>query len=327
LIIDFHNHFYPEEYIRELNSGEGYARVTADSQGRDLIEYVGDYNVVVGPHIKLEDRLVAMDKYGIDMQVLSLTTPGVEREKARRGIKLAKLANDEFGAITEKYPDRFCALVSLPVQDPEASVDELDRAVRDRGLRGVMLFSNANGKPLDSKELVPIYEKAAKLDVPLFIHPTSPINASEMYDYRLVPIIGFTVDTSLALLRLVFSGILERLPNLKIVVAHTGGVFPYLRGRIEIGYEAYPECRMNISAPPSVYFKKNVWVDTVCYDPDVLMSTYSFLGHEKILLGTDYPHQISDMENAVIRVKKLNIGDMEKVRILGENASKLLKLK
>ena len=267
-----------------------------------------------------------MDKYGIDMQVLSLTTPGVEREKTRRGIKLARLANDGFGAIAEKYPDRFCALASLPVQDPQASVDELDRAVRDRGLRGVMLFSNANGKPLDSKELIPIYEKAAKLDVPLFIHPTSPINASAMEEYRLVPIIGFTVDTSLALLRLIFSGILERLPNLKIVVAHTGGVFPYLRGRIEIGYNAYAECRVNISSPPSVYFKKNVWVDTVCYDPDVLMSTYSFLGHEKILLGTDYPHQISDIENAVNRVKKLGIGDIEKAQILGENASMLLKL-
>ena len=327
MIVDFHNHFYPEEYIRELNSGEGYARVTTDSQGRELIEYTGDYNIVVGPHIKLEDRLVAMDKYGIDMQVLSLTTPGVEREKSPRGIKLARLANDGFGAITEKFPDRFRALASLPVQDPEASVDELDRAVRDRGLRGVMLFSNANGKPLDSKELIPIYEKAAKLDVPLFIHPTSPINASAMEDYRLVPIIGFTLDTSLALLRLVFSGILERLPNLKIVVAHTGGVFPYIRGRIEIGYNAYPECRVNIPNPPSAYFRKNVWVDTVCYDPDVLMSTYSFLGHEKILLGTDYPHQISDMENAVNRVKKLKIGDTEKVKILGENASTLLKLK
>jgi len=326
LIIDFHNHFYPEEYIRELNSGEGYARVTTDQQGRELIEYTGDYNVVVGPHVKLEDRLNAMNKYGIDMQVLSLTTPGVEREKASRGIKLARLANDGFGAITEKYPDRFRALASLPVQDPEASVDELDRAVRDCGLSGVMLFSNANGKPLDSQELIPIYEKAAKLDVPLFIHPTSPINASAMEDYRLVPIIGFTVDTSLALLRLVFSGILERLPNLKIVVAHTGGVFPYLRGRIEIGYNAYPECRVNIPSPPSVYFKKNVWVDTVCYDPNVLMSTYSFLGYEKILLGTDYPHQISDMENAVRRVKKLGIADMEKVRILGENAEILLKI-
>ena len=326
MIIDFHNHFYPEGYVRELNSGDGYARVSTDGQGREIIEYTGDYNVVVGPHIRLEERLEAMAKYGIDLEVLSLTTPGVEREVPARGIKLAKTANDGFAKICEKYPGKFRALVSLPVQDPGASVDELDRGVRDLGLRGVMLFSNANGKPLDSKELIPIYEKAAELDVPLFIHPTSPLNDRAMEDYRLVPIMGFTVDTSLALFRLVFSGILEHIPNLKVVVAHTGGVFPYLRGRIEIGYNAYQECRVNISSPPSFFFKRNVWVDTVCYDRDLLKSTYSFLGPDKILLGTDFPHQISDMANAVERVKGLDIGDREKGMILGENSSRLLKL-
>ena len=326
MIIDFHNHFYPEGYVRELNSGDGYARVSTDSRGREIIEYTGDYNVVVGPHVKLEDRLKAMEKYGIDLEVLSLTTPGVEREAPARGIKLAKLANDGFGSICEKYPEKFRALASLPLQDPGASVDELDRAVGELGLKGVMLFSNVNGRPLDSKELIPIYEKAAKLDVPLFIHPTSPLNDQAMDDYRLVPIMGFTVDTALALFRLVFSGILERLPNLKIVVAHTGGVFPYLRGRIEIGYNAYPECRVNISSPPSFYFRRNVWVDTVCYDKDLLMSTYSFLGPDRILLGTDFPHQISDMANAVGRIKSLEIDDQEKRKILGDNTSRLLKL-
>jgi aminocarboxymuconate-semialdehyde decarboxylase len=326
LIIDFHNHFYPESYIRELNSSDGYARVSVDTQGRELIEYTGDYNVVVGPHVRLEDRIKEMEKYGIDLQVLSLTTPGVERETPSRGIKLARAANDGFGSICEKYPDQFRALVALPLQDPEAAVDELDRGVRDLGLKGVMLFSNVNGKPLDSKEFIPVYEKAAKLGVPLFIHPTSPINALAMEDYRLVPIIGFTVDTALALFRLVFSGILERIPNLKIVVAHTGGVFPYLRGRIEIGYNAYPECKENISKPPSFYFKRNVWVDTVCYDKDLLMSTCSFLGPDRILLGTDFPHQISDMEKAVDRVKSLEINDTEKEKILGGNSSQLLQL-
>lgn len=326
MIIDFHNHFYPEGYVRELNSGNGYARVSTNAEGREIIEYSGDYNIVVGPHIKLEDRLRAMDRLGIDLEVLSLTTPGVEREVPERGVKLATLANDGFETICEKFPDRFRALAALPLQDPGSSVDELERAVQDLGLVGVMLFSNANGKPLDSKELVPIYERAAKLDVPLFIHPTSPINSQAMQDYRLVPILGFTVDTSLALLRLVFSGILERIPNLKIVVAHTGGIFPYLRGRIETGYNNYPECRINIPSPPSVYFKRNIWVDTVCYDRDVLMSTYTFLGPHRILLGTDFPHQISDMEQAVGRITGLQIPNEEKEKILGGNSVKLLKL-
>ena len=186
-----------------------------------------------------------------------------------------------------------------------------------------MIFSNVNGKMLDSREFFPLYEKAEKLGVPIFVHPTSPLNSSGMDQYRLVPIMGFGVDTSLAILRLVFSGVLERLPNLKLVSTHTGGVYPYLRGRIEAAYHAYPESRVNIPKPPSSYLKK-VWLDTVCYDSDVLRSSYSFVGGDKMLLGTDFPHQISDIEHAVQRVKQLGLDRSEEEKILGGNALKLL---
>ncbi|MCW3991723.1 MAG: amidohydrolase family protein, partial [Candidatus Bathyarchaeota archaeon] len=136
LIIDFHNHFYPRAYIDELKEGKGYASVSRDEAGRLLIHYIGDYNIVVGPHINLEERLEAMDRHGVDMQVLTLTTPVVEREAPQRGIRLAELANDGFGEIVDKYPDRFTALAALPLQEPEAAAVELDRAVEERGLRG-----------------------------------------------------------------------------------------------------------------------------------------------------------------------------------------------
>jgi aminocarboxymuconate-semialdehyde decarboxylase len=325
LIVDFHNHFYPKAYIEELKSGKGYASVLKDEKGRLLIEYAGDYNVVVGPHINLEDRIKAMQKHEIDLQVLTLTTPSVEREALTRGIRLAQLANDGFGEIVEKQPDRFAALAALPLQDPEAAATELERAVRERGLSGATLMSNANNHPLDSEKLMPIYEKAAKLDVPLFIHPTSPLNHTAMDDYRLVPLLGFGVDTALAVLRLVFSGVMKRVPNLKLVAAHLGGVFPYLRGRIETGFNAYPECKANISEPPSHYLKK-IWMDSLCYDQDILMSSLAYSGADKILMGTDFPHQITDIEKAVQRIRQLNVSDGEKQKILGENAAKLLKL-
>lgn len=329
-VIDFHSHFYPASYIRELKqaSPEDYGRVTVDREGREIIRYAGDYNVVVGPHVKLEERLTAMKKNGIDMQVLSLTTPGVERENdPERGIKLAKLANDEFGDISERHREKFCALASLPMQDPRAAKEELRRSVEDRGLKGGMLFSNANGVALDSENFLPIYAEAERLGVPLFLHPTTPINYSKaLEDYRLVPIIGFTFDTALALLRLVFSGVFEKLPRLKIVIAHTGGVFPQLRGRIDIAYRAYPECRVNISKAPAEYLKKNVWIDTVCYDRDVFLSSYAFSGPERVVLGTDFPHQISDIERSVSRIKELDIGEEERMLIFSENARKLLKL-
>jgi predicted TIM-barrel fold metal-dependent hydrolase len=237
-VIDFHNHFYPKGYVEELKKKKGYASIIADSNGRLIAKYTGDYNIVVGPHLVLEDRLRDMKKHGIDMQVLTLTTPGVERESVEQGTRLAKITNDEYGDITERHRDSFTALATLPMQDPAASVEELERAVKDRGLRGAMIFSNVNGQPLDSGQFIPIYEKAASLGVPIFVHPTSPVNTSHMEDYRLVPILGFGVDTALAIFRIVFSGVMEKIPNLKLVATHTGGVFPYLRGRAEIGYHA-----------------------------------------------------------------------------------------
>lgn len=325
MIIDFHNHFYPKAYLDELKRMKGYASVETDSQGKLLIRYAGDYNIIVGPHIHLEDRLKAMNRCHMDMQVLTLTTPGVEREDPKRGIRLAESTNDEFGQIVEKHPNQFAALATLPLQEPDAAADELERAVKECGLKGAMLLSNVNDEPLDSKRFIPIYEKAAKLDVPLHIHPTSPINHAAMDDYRLVPILGFGVDTTLAVLRLVFSGILERLPGLRLVASHLGGVFPYLRGRIDTGFQAYPECKVNISKPPSDYLRQ-IWMDSLCYDHDVLMSTYAFSGAEKIVLGSDFPHQIADLENAVARIKQMKIGDDQKEKILGGNAARLLKL-
>ncbi|UCH56802.1 MAG: amidohydrolase [Candidatus Bathyarchaeota archaeon] len=323
--IDMHNHFYPKAYLDELEMARGYARVERDSLGRLLIHYEGDYNIVVGPHVSIEERLEAMDRYGIDVHVLTLTTPSVERETPARGISLAQLANDGFAEIVEKQPDRFQALAALPLQAPGAAAEELERAVRDLGLRGGTLMTNVGGKPLDLEEFNPVYQAAAKLDVPLFLHPTSPINSGAMGEYRLVPILGFGVDTSLAVLRLVFSGTLKRHPDLKLVASHLGGVFPYLRGRLETGFRAYPECKAHISEPPSVYLKR-IWVDSIIYDEDVLRSTLAFSGVEKVVLGSDHPHQIGDMASCVGRITDLDISEEDKERILWRNAAELLKL-
>ena len=325
LIIDFHSHFYPKAYLDGLKESRGHAKMETGPQGEVLLRYAGDYNVVVGGHVNLDDRVRAMTKSAVDMQVITLTTPGVDREDPELGLKLARLTNDAYGDIMERLPEKFVALATLPMQDPEAAADELERAVKDRGLRGAMVFSNAAGASIDGARFLQVYEKAVKLDVPIFIHPTSPLNTIGMEDYRLVPIMGFGVDTSLAILRLVFSGVLERLPGLKLVATHTGGVFPYLRGRIEAAYRAYPETRARIARPPSEYFRR-IWLDTVCYDSDVLGSSLAFWGPKKMVMGSDYPHQIGDLENCVRRVKALQIEGDGEAGILGGNAAKLLKL-
>lgn len=323
--IDVHNHFYPKAYLDELSKAGVYAKVERDDKGRLLINYEGDYNIVVGPHIDIRARLEAMDRCGIDIHVLTLTTPSVEREVPEVGVRLARLANDGFSKIIEEYPERFKAFAALPLQAPEAAAHELERAVVELGLSGGTLMTNVAKKPLDLDEFFPVYEKAVKLDVPLFLHPTSPINSEAMGGWRLVPILGFGVDTSLAVLRLVFSGLLERLPRLKIIASHLGGVYPYLRGRIETGFEAYPECKANISEPPSVYLRR-IWTDSIIYDENVLMSTLAFSGAEKVVLGSDHPHQIGDMVRCVGRIEGLEISREDKEKMLWKNAASLLKL-
>lgn len=325
MTIDFHNHFYPKVYLDGLKDSSKYAKIGKNGAGELIVEYSGDYNIVVGGHVDLAERLRTMHRYGVDMQVLTLTTPGVEREESEVGVRLARATNDAYSDIMEKYPNDFVALATLPMQDPVAAVEEFERAVKERGLRGAMVFSNVLGKPIDSEEFFPVFEKATTLDVPIFVHPTSPMNTRGMEDYRLVPIMGFGVDTSLAILRLVLSGTMERLPGLKLVATHTGGVFPYLRGRVEAAYRAYPETRASIPKPPSEYFKR-IWLDTVCYNPDVLASSLAFWGPDKLVMGSDYPHQIGDIENCVGRVKQLKVEEEQLEKILGGNAAKLLKL-
>ncbi|MCX8168654.1 MAG: amidohydrolase [Candidatus Methanomethylicia archaeon] len=326
MIIDIHNHFYPLEYLNCLKEYGKNISVLYDHYGRMIINYKGDYNVVVKSHIDIIERLKVMDKFKIDLQILTLTTPGIDFEDIDFSVKLARVVNDSFSKIIEKFPDRFTALAVLPMQIPELAIEELKRAIVDLGLNGVIIFSNVNGKPIDYKDFLRIYEEIERLDVPIFIHPTSPLNLNFMDDYRIVPMFGFPIDTSLAVLRLILSGVLEKFSSLKIVVAHAGGVLPYLIGRIDKCFNMYPESKYNVSKLPSYYLKKNVYVDSICYDQKILEFVFRILGSNRIMLGTDYPHQITDIENAVERIIKLDISNTEKENILGLNALKLFKI-
>lgn len=287
--------------------------------------YAGDYNIIVSGHRSPETRIKAMDAAGVDMQVLTLTTPGVHIETRSRGVALASLVNDAFADIVSRYPSRFVALAALPLQDAPASVRELERAVTQLGLRGATLFTNVNGGPLDALELWPLYEKAVELDVPLFLHPTSPVGVEGMEAYRLAPLVGFPLDTTLAITRLVFSGVLERWPELKVVLSHLGGAVPYLAERIDRGFKAYPECQSNLSRPPSQIFKQ-LYMDTVAFLPQALLFALDFAGADRLVLGSDYPHQIGDLPGSVRAIEALPIADEDRDKILGQNAARLLKL-
>ena len=324
-IIDFHNHFYPPEYVEAIKSGPSNVKVTMDSEHNPLLHYPGDYNILVPGHRDIDFRTEVLRSAGVDKQILTFTTPGVHIESPARSVELARMVNDGFADVVEKHGGRFAALATLPLNDPAASTAELERAFNDLGFRGAALFSNVNGIALSDRRFWPLYEKANRLHAVFFIHPSWPVGVEAMTDYRLMPLIGFTYDTTLAAAKLVFSGVIEQFPKIKWVLAHLGGAIPYLAERLDRGYFAFRECREHIRKPPSEYLKE-FYFDTVNFDPRALRLAIDFAGTDHLVAGSDYPHQIGSLEKMISSIKGLNLSEKENAGILGENAAQLLGL-
>lgn len=323
IIIDFHNHFYPKEYIEALQTGPSNIKVTYDENNNPLLHYPGDYNILVPSHRDIDFREQAIKKAGIDKQILTFTTPGTQIESPERSVELAKIVNDGFARIKDECSERFTALATLPLNNPESSVIELERAFNDLGFKGVMVFSNINGIALSDRRFWLLYEKANDLNAVFYIHPNFPVGVEAMTEYWLMPLIGFTFDTTLAAAKLVFSGVVEKFPGIRWVLAHLGGAIPYLAERLDRGYFAFKECREHISKPPSEYLKE-FYYDTVNFDLKALQLAIDFAGADHLVAGSDYPHQIGSLEKMVDSIGKLNISSGEKAGIFGENASHLL---
>ena len=324
-IIDFHNHFYPAEYLEAIQSGPSNVEISMDAEGNPLLHYPGDYNIVVPGHRDIDFRTAVLEKAGIDTQVLSFTTPGVHIESPQRAVELARMVNDSFARIVAEKGGRFAALATLPLNDPAASVTELDRVLSELGLRGATLHSNVNGVALSDERFWPLYERANASQAVFDIHPSFPVGVEAMTDYWLMPLIGFTFDTTLAAAKLVFSGVVERFPDISWKLGHLGGAIPYLAERLDRGYFAFKECRENIRKPPSEYLK-NFYYDTVNFDVRALQFALDFAGQDHLVAGSDYPHQIGSLEKMVESIAALDIPADAKEAIYGGNAARLLRL-
>ena len=323
-IIDFHNHYYPPAYLDALRSGSSAVRVTIDSEGNPLLHYPGDYNVAVRGHRDIDYREQVLIEHGVDTQVLTLTTPGTHVESPATAVHLAQIVNDAFAEVVRNKKGRFTALATLPLNDPAASVNELERASRELGFPGAMLFSNVNGVALSDERYWPLWEAADHLGAVLYIHPTSPVGVEAMQEYWLMPLAGFLFDTTLAAAKIVFSGVAARFPRIRWVLCHLGGVIPYMAERLDRGFEAFPECRAHIDAKPSDFLRR-FYYDTVNFDPKALQLAIEFAGIDHILAGSDYPHQIGSIPKMLDSIRRLEISDADRAAILGSNASQLLK--
>ncbi len=325
-IIDFHNHYYPPEYLKRLQNEPSAVRVTIDADGNPCLHYPGDYNVCVPGHRDVAYRAGVLKEHGVDTQVISLTTPGTHVETRETAISLARLVNDAFADAAAKYPGRYVPLATLPLNDPAASLAEFKRTAGDLRFPGATLFSNVNGTPLYDKRFWPIYEAANERGAVFFIHPTHPVGVEAMLDYWLMPLVGFLMDTTLAAAGLVFAGVPKQFPRIKWVLGHLGGAIPYLAERLDRGYEAFPDCRVNINRKPSEYLKEHFYFDTVNFDPHAIKLAISFAGAGHVLAGSDYPHQIGSIPKMLDVLRKLDVSEQDHAAILGGNAARILGL-
>ncbi|MGH8699044.1 MAG: amidohydrolase family protein, partial [Burkholderiales bacterium] len=197
--------------------------------------------------------------------------------------------------------------------------------VRELGLRGAMLFSNVSGVALADPRFWPLLEAADALETVLYVHPTNPVGVEAMTDYWLMPLVGFPFDTTLAAAKLVFSGVMERFPRVRWVFGHLGGAIPYVAERLDRGYEAFRECREHIGRPPSEYLKR-CYYDTVNFDPGALRLALAFAGPDRLLAGSDYPHQIGSLRRMVDSIEQLEVAAEVRAAVLGGNARRLLGL-
>lgn len=325
-VVDIHAHFVPEGYLR-LIEAEGRAHgLTLRPSPEGLLIMIGQ--VPIGPitpaYYDLERRLRAMDAQGVTIHALSLMPPMVYWADAGLGLRLARLVNDAIAEAVRARPDRLVGLATLPLQAPAAAVTEVGRAVTELGLRGVYLGTNVRGGDLDDPSLTPLFTRIAALGVPVFLHPLNVLGGRRVGAYYLHNLLGNPFETAVAAARLVFGGVLDRFPSLRVCLAHAGGAFPYLLGRLDRGYRVRPECR-HLPRPPSAYLDRFSF-DTITHSPETLRYLIGLVGADRVMLGSDYCFDMGyeDPVGALTAVEPMSPED--RARILGENALRLLGL-
>jgi predicted TIM-barrel fold metal-dependent hydrolase len=313
-----------KKFVRDWWSPTKYRLLDPDSPHKNIISDLG------------EVRLKVMDEAGVDMQVLSLSFPGVELFDAADGTAIAKVVNDRLSQAVKQYPERFAGFAALAAQDPTAAANELERAVKRLGLKGGVINGNIRGEFLDDRKYWPIFEQAEKLDVPIYIHPKMP-PADMLKPYLAYPglaaaMAGFAAEASLHATRLMCSGVFDTYPGLRIILGHLGEALPFWLWRLDSRLleekksdPASAKAYENLKKKLSEYFKENFYVSTsgMFWEP-VLQFVSSVLGSDRVLFAVDYPYESST--EAVKFIESAQINDDDKEKICHLNAERILRL-
>ena len=325
-VIDVHTHMLNEGFLRLLRKHGGGYKVKKVVGGQTGIFKDGAPFMTLTPGMfDYELRIQAMDAAGVDIAVVTLTSPNVFWGSAKVSLEAARLVNDDMSEQQGKYPGRIRFMCSLPWQHPRLALAELKRACDELGAVGVMVLANIDGASLTDERFSRVWKEIDRRGLPVLVHPSAPPGTAELdvMRYNLIASVGFMFDTSLAVARMIFDGFFDRHPNLKLIAAHGGGTLPYLAGRLDICFDNMPACRERISSKPSTYLKK-IYYDSVVFQQESLELALKVGGDGNVLYGSDYPHNIGDMKGCLARVDALPAASRDAVR--GGNAMRIFKL-
>ena len=272
-----------------------------------------------------DENIADLEAAGMDMGVLQPTqTMFFYWAESPAAAELTRMVNEYTAREVRKHAAHFLGLATIPLQDVDLAVKELTYAVKELGLKGVVTGSNVNGHGFDEQQFLPFFEAVEALDVPIFIHPNDPAGIERVKGYYLANFLSYPLESAIFATQLVFGGVLDRYPGLKICLSHAGGVLPFLLGRLEHGQAVRPEAQAHCQHPFPHYLK-NFYVDTITFRPDTLRFVLEVMPAGHVFMGTDYPYDMADTD-PVGSVAAAVTDETQRARICGENISAVLGL-
>jgi predicted TIM-barrel fold metal-dependent hydrolase len=319
--IDCQSHLFCPQVVALMEKRTSDPRVFT----RDGVRVVqmGDWLRKIPPHyMDVTVKLATMDASGIAVTALSINDPGPEWFGAD-GPAVAQMLNDFVAGIARQHPTRFFGLCVLPLQDMRASIAELDRSVQKLGMKGILLYTNLAGRFSDEPEFRPLFARAVELDVPILLHPSKPVTTEFVKGYEMTSSLGNMFDNTIALTRIIMSGILDEFPRLKLVCPHLGGTLPYIIGRLDHQTQVLKRGPAYLTRRPSEYLK-SVWLDVVSPLPLAIKFGHEFMGPDRLLFSSDHPWVEPSVIIDCVAAAGLSGEDQEK--IFSRNAQKLFRL-